>query len=213
LLTAQAASLPYSTIENIGMTTVECILLTGTIFLFSYYLLKKQSFSVFYPLSILILFAIAGTAKEISTRITNGIIVYNTPGSSTIGIRTGKILNLYSDTSLAGPEVLRDCATHGLKIETNTLKNRFYCIRAGEKKILICNSLEKNTLQNFLPDIVVITGLKPEIENNLSGIQSPEALIVTSGASSGFRPTRQSFFTGIDTVHLIRKSGAFIRRI
>ena len=213
LLTAQASTLPYSTIENIGMTTVECILLTGTIFLFSYFLLKKQSFSILYPFSVLILFLIAGTVMEISNRTTNELIVYNTPGSSTIGIKTGKILNLYSDTSLVGSEVKRDCATLGLKIKTNTLKNKFYCIRAGEKNILISSSLDKNILQNFIPDIVVLTGLRPEIENNLSVIQSPEALIVTSGASSGFHPMRQSFFTGIDTVHLVRKSGAFIKRI
>jgi hypothetical protein len=153
------------------------------------------------------------SGMEISTRTTNELIVYNTPGSSTIGIRTGKILNLYSDTSLAGPEVKRDCATLGLKIETNTLKNKFYCIRAGEKNILISNSLDKNILQTFVPDIVVLTGLRPEIENNLSFIQSPEALIITSGASSGFHTPQQSFFTGIDTVHLVRKSGGFIKRI
>jgi competence protein ComEC len=213
LLTAQASILPWSTIENIGMTTVECILLTGTIFLFSYFLLKKQSFSILYPFSVLILFLMAGTVMEISTRTTNELIVYNIPGSSTVGIKTGKILNLYSDTSLAGPEVKRECATLGLKIKTNTLKNKGYCIRAGEKNILISSSLDKNIMQNFVPDIVVLTGLRPEIENNLSDIQSPEALIVASGALSGFHPPRQSFFKGIDTVHLVRKSGAFIKRI
>jgi competence protein ComEC len=212
-LTAQASSLPWSTIENIGMTTVECILLTGTIFLFSFFLLKKQPFSIYYPFSVLILFVIAGTIMEISTRTTNELIVYNAPGSSTIGIRTGKILNLYSDTSLVGPEVKRHCATLGLKIKTHTTKNKFYCIRAGEKSILISSSPVKNILQNFMPDIVVLTGLRPKIENNLSAIQSPEALIVTSGASSGFHLPRQSFFIGIDTVHLVRKSGAFIKRI
>ena len=212
-LTAQASSLPLSTIENIGMTTIECILLTGTIFLFSFFLLKKQPFSIFYPFSVLILFVIAGTVMEISTRTTNELIVYNSPGSSTIGIRTGKILYLYSDTSLVGTEVKRHCATHGLKIKANTTKNKFYCIRVGEKSILISNSPDKNILQNFMPDIVVLTGLRPEIENNLSAIQSPEALIVTSGALSGFHLPRQSFFTGIDTVHLVRKSGAFIKRI
>jgi competence protein ComEC len=213
LLTAQASLLPWSTIENIGMTTVECILLTVTIFLFSYFLLKERSFSIFYPVTVLTLFIIAGTAMEISNRTTNELIVYNTPGSSTIGIKTGKILNLYSDTSLAGVEVRRECATLGLKIKTNTLKNKIYCIRAGEKNILISNSLNKNILQNFIPDIVILTGLRPEIENNLSVKKSPEALIVISGASPGSYSSRQSFYTGIDTVHLVRKSGAFIKRI
>ena len=212
-LTAQAASLPMSTIENIGMTTVECILLSITIFIFSYFLLKKQSFSILYPIGMLILFVSTVTAKEITIRTSNELIIYNTPGSSTIGIKTGKILNLYSDTSGVGPEVKRDCATLGLKVKTNTLKNKFYCIRAGEKNILISNSLNKYLLQNYVPDIVILIGLRPKIENNLSVIKSPEVLIVTSGTSSGFYPSQQNFFTLIDTVHFVRKSGAYINSI
>jgi competence protein ComEC len=211
-LTAIAASLPLSNIENIGMTTVECILLTVTIFLFSLFLLKKQSFSVIYPISALFLFVLSGTVTEISTRTVNEVIVYNSPGSNTIGIKTGKILNLYSDTSLVGSEVLRHCATLGLKIETNKLSNNIYCLETGEKKILIGNSLNKNILKNFAPDIVILTGLRPEIENNLSLIRSPETLII-SGASSGFHLPPENFFTDIDTVHLVKKSGAFIKRI
>jgi competence protein ComEC len=213
LLTAKASSLPLSTLENIGMTTVECILLTGTIFIFSFFLLKKQSFSILYTFSILILFVITETVIEISTRTTNELIVYNTPGASTIGIKSGKILNLYSDTSLVRPEVIRHCSTLGLKIKINTLKNKVYCIRAGEKKILISSSPDKDILKIFIPDIVIIPGVQPETENNLSVNQLPEVLIVTSGASPGFYPSRQSFFSGIDSVHFVRKSGAFIRRI
>jgi competence protein ComEC len=213
MLTAQAASLPYSTIENIGMTTIECLLLSLTIFLFVFYILKKHSFSILYPVSVLILFVTASTIMEISTRTTNELIVYNTPGSSTIGIKTGKILTLYSDTSLAGPEVIRHCATRGLKIRTNTIKNKFYCIRAGEKNILICNTPDKNLQQNFMPDIVVFTGIRPEIENYLSSGQYPEVIIISSGAASGFRIPKQVSYSGIDTIHLVRKSGAFIKSI
>jgi competence protein ComEC len=213
LLTARASSLPYSTIENIGMTTVECLILSGTIFIFSYYLLKKKSISIFYPLSFLIFFALAGTVLEIVTRTTNELIVYNTPGSSTIGVKTGKILNLYSDTTLLSPAVIRHSATLGLEIKTHLLRNKFCCINTGERKILISNSLDKNTLQNFAPDIVILTGLRPKIEN-LSDLRIlPETLIVSSEASTGFRLPSQANFIGIDTVHLVRKAGAFIERI
>jgi len=34
----------------------------------------------------------AGTVRDISTRTTNELIVFNTPGSTTIGIKTGKYL-------------------------------------------------------------------------------------------------------------------------
>ena len=61
------------------------------------------------------LFILAGTVRDISSRTTNDLIIYNTPGSSTIGIRTGKILNLYSDTTLTRPEVIRHSASLGLK--------------------------------------------------------------------------------------------------
>ena len=73
----------------------------------------------------LLLFLLSGTIREISTRITNEIIVYNTPGISTIGIRTGKILNLYSDTTVAGAEVKRHCATLGLKMNMNRIGKEF----------------------------------------------------------------------------------------
>jgi competence protein ComEC len=55
-LTSSAASLPYSTIENIGSTTIECILLTMTIFLFVHFFLKKKSIPVSYPVFFLILY-------------------------------------------------------------------------------------------------------------------------------------------------------------
>lgn len=213
LLTAKAASLPGSNIENIGMTNVECILLTGTIFLFSYFLLKKHSFSVFYPVTALILFVFAGTYIEISNRATNEIIVYNTPGIPSVGIKTGKVLNIYSDTSIVRPEVLRHCATLGLRVKTTALKNRYYCFRAGKKNILISNSLNNKILQNFNPDIVVLTGSNPAIENNLLFRQFHGTLIISSQASSGFHLPQQIDISGVDTVHMVRKSGAFIQSI
>jgi hypothetical protein len=150
---------------------------------------------------------------DISTRSTSEVIVYNTPGSSTIGIRSGKILNLYSDSALAGPEVKRHCATLGLKLRTSVLTKNTYCIGAGEKKILICNLLNNSILKNFAPDIVILTGLRPEIDNKSAFGKFKGTLIITSEATSGFRLPQQIDFSPADTVHLVRKSGAFIKRI
>jgi competence protein ComEC len=213
MLTARAASLPLSSIQDIGMTTIECILLSVTLFLFSHFLLKKKSYSVLYPIWLLVLFVMAGTLMDISTRSTSEVIVYNTPGSSTIGIRSGKLLSLYSDTSVAGQEVKRHCATLGLKTNTSVLKNNTYCIKAGEKIILISNSLNKNILQNFTPDIVILTGLRPQIEEKSASIQFTGTLIITSEATSGFRLPQKIDISHADTVHSVRKSGAFIKRI
>jgi competence protein ComEC len=213
MLTARAASLPLSSIQDIGMTSVECILLSVTLFLFSHFLLKKKSYSVLYPIWFLVLFVMAGTLIDISTRSTSEVIVYNTPGSSTIGIRSGKRLALYSDTSVAGQEVKRHCATLGLKTNTSVLKNNTVCIKAGEKKILISNTLNKIILQNFAPDIVILTGLRPQIEEKSVSGQFTGTLIITSEATSGFRLPQQIDLSQADTVHSVRKSGAFIKRI
>jgi competence protein ComEC len=97
LLTEKASSLPFSTIENIGLTTINCILLTITIFLFTFFILRKKSIPVLYPLSALLLLVLSGTIRVVSTKSTNELIVYNTIGYSATGVRTGRILNLYSD--------------------------------------------------------------------------------------------------------------------
>jgi hypothetical protein len=195
------------------MTTVECILFIVTLFLFSYFLLKKPSFSSLYPLGVLILFVLSGTLIEISNRTSNEIVVYNVPGSSAIGIKTGKILNLYTDTSMSEPVVKRHCATLGLKLKMTNLKNNQYCIKAGEKKIMICDSLDKNILQSFLPDIVILTGLRPIIEKNLSFGQFTGTIVVTSEVASGFRLPLRIDIARLDSVHSVRKSGAFVLRI
>jgi hypothetical protein len=213
MLTSSTASLPYSTIENIGSTTPECILLTGTIFLFIHFLLKKKSIPVSYPVFFLCLLVLAGAVRDISSKTTNEVIVYNSPGSSTIGIRTGKILNLFSDTSFVVPEVKRHCATLGLRLKSTVLKNKYYYIRAEGKKILITNFLTKKIIQNFVPDILVLTGSRPEIENDLNLQHFPGIVIISSEATSGFRIPQQVVLTGIDSIHFVRKSGAFIKRI
>ncbi|MGD0755023.1 MAG: ComEC/Rec2 family competence protein [Bacteroidales bacterium] len=213
LLTSRAASLPFSTIENIGSTTLECILLTVTIFLFAHFFLKKKTIPVSYPVFFLILFVFAGAARDAYFKTTNEVIVYNTPGSSTIGIRTGKILNLFSDTSVVVPEVKRHCATLGLRIKSTALKNKYYCIRAKGKQILITSFLNKKIIQSIVPDILVLTGSRPEIENDLSLSQFHGTLIISSGAPSGFRIPQQVVLTGMDSIHFVKKSGAFIKRI
>jgi competence protein ComEC len=213
LLTAKASSLPMSNLENIGMTTVECILLTGAIFAFSLFLLKKPSLPIKYPVILFILFAAAGTFREISTRTTNELIVYNTPGVSTIGLRTGKILALYSDTSIIAPEVLRHSATLGLKIEENRLPKDPAYIIVGEKKILISNRLTYYMQNKIHPDIVILTGNRPVLEKDLPLNNPEESLVITSEAFSGYNIPSKVNLTGMDTVHLVRNSGAYIRGI
>ena len=212
-LTSTAASLPYSTLDNIGSTIPECLMLTITIFLFIHFLLKKKSIPVSYPVFFLVFYIFIGTARDISSKITNEVIVYNTPGTSTIGIRTGKILNLFSDTSVVGPEVKRHCATLGLKINSYMLKNKYYCLKTGAKRVLITNTLNKNMIQQFMPDFLIITGSRPEIKNDLKTFPFRGKIIVSSEASLSFHMPQRVILTDSDSIHFVRKSGAFISDI
>ncbi len=212
-LTEKFSSLPLSTIDNIGMTPVECILSAITIFLFTWYILKKQSVSIHYPLIALLLLVTAGAVKEISIRNTNEMIVYNTVGSSTVAIRTGKVLTSFSDTVLAIPEVLRHSATMRLKPVSRTITDNKCFLRTGDKKILICNSLNNNILQEIKPDIVILTGLFPRFERVTDFKTNLQALIITSEAATHYHLPDHLNRERIDTVHFVRKSGAFRMKI
>jgi competence protein ComEC len=209
LLTSKAAALPYSTIENIGLTTPECIFLTTTIFLISFFLLKKKSIPIIFPVALLLVFVLTCTINDVHSKHTNELIVYNTTASTTIGIRTGKNLNLYSDSSMAGPEVKRHCAVLGLKITHTVLKNNELCLKAGNKRILITQHISNKLFEHYTPDIMIVTGAYPEIE---SGLKQPHAglIIVSSGVSSKFHfPSHIQ----VDSIYYVASSGAIIKRI
>ncbi len=133
MLTEKAASLPYSTIDNLGMVPIESLLLFIFVLLLMWFLLNRRTSSVLYPAVTLLLFTISVTIKDISTRRSNEIIVYNTIGSTAVGIRTGKVLNLFSDTSIIQPEVLKHCSTRNLKPVGNLIVNNFTIVQAGEE--------------------------------------------------------------------------------
>ena len=212
-LTRQASNLPLSSIENVGMTNVECILLTATIFLFTCFLLNKKSLSVIYPMSALLIFVLAGTVREIDTKSTNELIVYNTPGRSTIGIRTGKILCIFADTASAVAEVRRHSTTLGLRISLNRIAEGCSLVKAGKTKILISNLINRKIMDDFSPDIVILTGSRPGVEfERDEAINSVVPVIAAEGFpqfSSSLRKRHSPPFP----VYIVRKSGAFIKRI
>ena len=210
MLTYRAASLPCSTIENIGISIPECILLVITIFLFTWFLLKKKSFPMAYPIVFLALFVLAAGLKDFLTKNSSELIIYNTPGINTIGIRTGKILNLFSDTCVTGPEVNRHASVLGLTIKSEQLNHDFRYIKAGNKKILITRHLNNEIIQNLNPDFIVITGPKPELSYDLNSGVTQKKIIITTGVNQRFNPTGKIIS---DSFHFVRKSGAYISRI
>jgi competence protein ComEC len=211
-MTEKTASLPWSTIENIGLSTPECIFLTCAIFLFLTFILKGKSFKSSWLLLFPGLFVLTGSMRAIYTKRTNELIVYNTPGLSNIGIRTGKILNLYSDTSIAAPDVRRHCAIMGLKIKPVLIKNDYYFIKAGSEKILITDFLKKEMLQKLKPDIIVLTDIKT-LNKNYSPGPERKIIIVSSASGKAFKLPSKENKNKIDSVYYIRNSGAFVKRI
>ena len=212
-LTRQAAALPLSTIENVGMTNSECILFTITIFLFTCFLLNKKTMSVIFPISALAIFLLAGTAREIVTRRTNELVVYNTPGRSTIGIRTGKILNIYADTSVAVAEVKRHSSTVGLKIHMNRIGNSHSFIRAGKTNILISDKVNRKLIETFSPDIIILTGSRPTLEFGKNPVTGTNFQVIAAEGFPQFSSSRWRQAVTATHVYLVRKSGAFIGRI
>ena len=213
LLTEKASSLPLSTIENIGLTTGACILLTITIFVFLRFLLNRKSISILYPLTILMIFILTGSTRSILTKTTDELIVYNTVGHSTIGIRTGRILNLYSDSSLVSNEVKKHCATLNLEVRNNILHENNCHIKAGEKNILITSDLKNSLLKMTTPDILIIRGLKPSIENNVHPAEKFEAVIISSESSPSYKASGIIRSLPSDTTIFVKNSGAFYKKL
>lgn len=212
-LTEKASLLPLSTIENIGMMPAECILLSVTIFLFTFLLLKRESFSIHYPLTALLLLIFTGTVKDIKTARTGDVIVYNTIGSASVGVRTGRVLYLYSGSNVVPPEVLKHCATMRLKLKIAQGGNKDRLIQTADRNIFISGNLNQNHIQNQKPDIVVLTGLYPRIEKGIVFVKPIENLVITSEASTGYHLPEGFDNEKVDSIHFVRKSGAFRLRL
>jgi competence protein ComEC len=208
LLTEKAASLPLSTIENIGITSIECIILTVTIFLFTQFALNRKSISVIYPLTALLCLVLADTLRDIQIRRSSELIVYNSIGYSATGVRTGKILNLYSDTIMNWQEVNRHASTLRLKVKTNVINEYPYKIRYGDKDILITKYLNKSLLINTLPEIVILRG-ESVISHDIQSVEVPEALIIGADVRQSYRLSRLVRIISSDSVHFVRKDGAY----
>lgn len=210
LLTEKASSLPVSSIENIGMITAECILLMITIFLFTSVLLKRRSVPTFLAMMSLLFFIIAGTAKSIRTKTTGELIVYNTAGYTTVGIRSGNVLNIYSD-SLSSQEVNRHKAVLGLEERLLLLDRNPKLIMAGGRKILITEILTTKILTELDPDYIILTGRKPFIEKDTGHTVRSRKLIIGPGVSSGFRIP--DGISGSENEFIVRKEGAYYSRL
>jgi competence protein ComEC len=213
MLTEKATTLPFSTIENIGLVPVESILLFLVVFIFMLFFMNRKIFPVHYPVYGLLLFILAGTLRNISDRFSGELIVYNTTSSDAIGIRTGKILNLYCDTTLVPPEVQRHCATRGLILKKNILESNCTGIIAGNRRILICNYLNNSLLKKAEPDFIILRGNYPKVDNQIRFHKTGTSLIISPRVSSYLNLPGSLENNKPDTIHYVKRSGAFMTRL
>jgi len=153
---------------------------------------------------------IAGTIKSIITKTTGELIVYNTSGYTTVGIRSGYTLNIYSDSS-SSQEVKRHKAVLHLKERLSLLDRTPKLIMTGGRKILITEILTMKMFNELEPDYIVLSGKKPSIEKNTVRAFSSCKLIVSPGVASGYRLPDDLSMS--ENIYIVRKEGAFYDKL
>ena len=214
LLTEKASSLPFSTIENIGMVPAESLLFFFVIFLVMEFLLRREFIPIAYPLFLVFIFVCFGTVRSISDKSSAELIVYNTAVPDIVGVRTGKILNLYGDTLKIPQEVIRHCLARGLKLKSDNPAEPVLILDTGNRRILISNFLNNDLLIGTQPDYVVLTGTNPEIGKITGVTKRVKSLIITNKrvpVDSHFN--WRTDYVNFDSVHYIKNSGVFRTRL
>jgi len=212
LLTAKAASMPLASIENIGMISLESFLFFVFVFLFSLSALNRKKVPLSIPLTALMVFALAGSIRSISDRVSGELIVYNGINGSQLAIRTGRTLNLWSGSDTIFPEAARHGMTRRLKVKVMHPMQDPLLIESQGKRILVCNYLSEALQEKTHPDIVVFMSKSPWIDRNISPGKMPEAIILGSEVSSGLRITAGQR-ERCTTIHDTGVSGAFRKRL
>jgi competence protein ComEC len=207
-LTRSVSLLPVSSIENIGMAGIEPFLLFLAIFSSALWLAERRKIKITIPLLSFLAWQCSGTIHDIGQKSTRELIVYNTPKNTSLAIRSGRSLYLYSSGTDLPDDVLRHCARDRLKIRQviNTENIRKICV--GEKKILICNNLNHKTLTEFRPDFLVLTGSYPSVEKRCITADIKE-IIISSEVSSYYK-LPENIKNRNSNVHLVSQRGAFI---
>jgi hypothetical protein len=184
--------------------------MTFTLFLTGYYFLYRRSISILFQISSLLLLVLAGTISEISTRRTNELITYNLTDRYAVGIRTGKTLNVYSDSTGSGIEIARHSAMRRLKVKINQTGRENCLYNAGGNRIMIGSILNPGIAEMVTPDIVVMTGARPRIERNPDFFKNPSELIFTSARPGYVKIALKDPISRVDTVHFVKESGAYV---
>ena len=158
-------------------------------------------------------FLIAGTVRIISTKTTSQLIVYNTQGYMTVGIREGNMVNLYTDSCFIGQEVKKHSSVLSLKPKVNVVSGIPTLIKACNKRILITENVTEKVLRQAKPDILILSGERPVVFRNVARDEKISTVVISPEALTGFRLPVKSALGNADTVHYVRRDGAFYFRL
>lgn len=158
-IASMASAIPYSNIGNIGLSVTECIALTAFLSLLLAFLLKRPAISIVYPLVSFMLFMVIHTADYFIKGSSNELIAYNTFSGSSVGIRTGNRLYLYSDKEDPPAEVLRHVSAAGLKLKRMKIYDDPIWLRVNGSSILLTGSPGKDIISSKKYDFIILTGL------------------------------------------------------
>jgi len=212
-LTKLASSLPLASIENIGMTTSSCIIFSMFMFAAVHFILRRDSTPVLYPLLLLIVLALNVTINHSSISRTNEIIAYNTTGYTTIGIRSGRNLHIYSDTLAVTPEVSRHSSALGLRVIRHNLGTKDMLLRAGNLRVLISDFPESKDIELFMPDLIILRGVSHGSSRTAFSRIHADCTIIFNSTSLRNDRILLKQLKKIKNTYDIRKKGAFIKRI
>ncbi len=85
-------------------------------------------------------------------------------------------------------------------------------MKINGKDILITENLHTSLFINTLPDIIILKG-KSVISRDIQPSIRPAALIIGADARQSYQLTRLVRMTGSDSVHFVRKEGAFSMKL
>jgi competence protein ComEC len=208
-LTEKAASLPLAAIDNIGLTTTQCIILTVAISLLLRGLLKKPRTSLIFPLLAFMFFSFTVIAKHIRTGNSNELIVYNTSGEPAIGIRTGRLLRLFAGSEEVPKEVKRHCSVLGLKIAFNRLSSTPRFVNTGSHKILIADRYDSDLIMPAGTDFIIFTSANP-LPLQKDKIIFPEgSVIIVIQNFRGTKFNRSGGSVNDPEIWQVKRSGAY----
>ncbi|MGQ9619858.1 MAG: ComEC/Rec2 family competence protein [Bacteroidales bacterium] len=208
-LTEKTSTIPFSSVENIGILVPECLLFIVFLAITLHFLFAKSSINRVYPLTFFLVLIAATTTKKISSGFKNELIVYNSPGQTALGIKIGNTLNLFYSGNEIPKEAVRHGAMMGLRFKSTEISNVMpFMVKAGNKSILITDDYNSDYFR-LMPDILILTGEKMRIRMNEINF---EAVIFTSTYSNRSIGEEVKEITGT-RFWFVKESGCWRQRL